>query len=79
MIFETILKFYFSVTSGYSSIFPEGVFVGRIEKNERGKDQLLNLKVGLGPDFSKLVYVDIIDFKNAEEMKKLEREGTANE
>ena len=67
------------LTSGYSSIFPEGVFVGKIVKNERGKDQLLNLKVSLGPDFSKLVYVDIIDFKNAEEMKKLERGIRTNE
>lgn len=67
------------ITSGYSSIFPEGVFVGKIVKTERGKDQLQKLNVGLGPDFSKLVYVDIINFKNAEEMKKLEKEGTNNE
>lgn len=67
------------VTSGYSSIFPEGIFVGKIGKYGRGKDQVLSIDVNLGPDFSKLVYVDIIDFKNAEEMKKLEKEGSLNE
>lgn len=67
------------VTSGYSSIFPEGMFVGKISKFGRGKDQVLNINVVLGQDFSKLTYVDVIDFKDAEEMKTLEKEGIPNE
>lgn len=67
------------VTSGFSDIFPEGIYVGKISKIGKGKDKTINVNVTLGPDFSKLVYVDVIDFKNAEEMKKLEEKALSNE
>lgn len=67
------------LTSGNSSIFPGDVFVGTISKIGRSKSQELNVDITLGPDFTKLTYVDIIDFKNAEEMKRLEKEGATNE
>lgn len=67
------------ITSGYSSIFPEGIFVGTISKMGRSKSQVMSVDVNLGPDFTKLTYVDVIDFKNAEEMKRLKKEGMKNE
>lgn len=67
------------ITSGYSTIFPEGIYVGKISKCGRGSDNDLKIDVQLGVDFAKLAYVDVINFNNAEEMKRLIEEGTRNE
>jgi rod shape-determining protein MreC len=48
-------------TSGYSSVFPPGIYVGRIENIENSEDgQSYNLGIKLGTDFSALREVDVI-------------------
>ena len=64
------------VTSGYSTIFPEGMYVGKVSRSGRSSDNNLRIDVSLGIDFSRLAYVDVIKFKNAPEVKKLQEEGT---
>lgn len=64
------------VTSGYSTIFPEGMYVGKVSRAGRSSDNNLRIDVSLGIDFSRLAYVDVIKFKNAPEVKKLQEEGT---
>lgn len=67
------------VSSGYSTIFPEGIYVGKISKCGRGADNNLRIDVQLGVDFTKLAYVDVVNFQNAEEMKQLIQEGEHND
>ncbi len=67
------------VTNGFSSIFPEGIAVGKVQSVSRGQDNNLSIKVKLGPDFTKLTYVDIIMYKNMTEKRELEKEATGNE
>lgn len=48
-------------TSGYSSVFPPGIYVGDIEHIENSEDgQSYNLKVKLGTNFSSLREVNVI-------------------
>lgn len=61
------------ITSGFSSIFPEGVFIGIVEESEpEYDDNFLTLKVKLASDFASLSNVMIISNKNSEERKNLE-------
>lgn len=52
------------VTSGYSSVFPPGLFVGTIEENKKQTDQVIATKgevnVKLGANFDNLQFVYII-------------------
>ena len=48
-------------TSGYSSVFPPGIFVGKIEKvNNSADGQSYKLDIALGTDFSTLREVNVI-------------------
>ena len=67
------------VTSGYSAIFPEGIPIGKILTYEKGRDDFYSIKVSLFPDFNQLSYVDVIDYKYAEEKKELEKKESAND
>ncbi|GHV15577.1 cell shape-determining protein MreC [Bacteroidia bacterium] len=60
------------VTSGFSDIFPEGIFVGIVEdfKSETN-DNFYNIKVKLSTDFGALKNVQLINIKD-EERKELE-------
>lgn len=50
------------VTSGYSSVFPEGIMVGTVEEYSRQKnDNFYTLKIKLSTDFFKLGNLCIID------------------
>ncbi|QZE14501.1 rod shape-determining protein MreC [Halosquirtibacter laminarini] len=61
------------VTSGYSSIFPEGIPVGVISTFEKkGGSNFYNIDVRLSTDFKELGYVNIINYKTKEERLKLE-------
>lgn len=62
------------VTSGYNSIYPEGMMVGKIDKVEL-KDEALfyDVRVRLSQDFRKLTYVAIIESKLKEEQDSLEQ------
>ena len=65
------------VTSGYSSVFPEGVMLGTIVdfKHESGNN-FYDITVELSTDFKKLSYVKIITNSQAEEQQELENRNT---
>ena len=59
------------VTSGFSSIFPEGIVIGTVSMYDRSKNQLCaDVKVKLATDFKTLNYVYIIGnyFKKEQEL-----------
>jgi len=61
------------VTSGYSSIFPEGIMIGTISKFdvETGTN-FYNIKVDLSTNFRTLKYVEVVKNTKQAELKKLE-------
>lgn len=67
------------ITSGYSSIFPEGIQIGTVNSFRKENDSFYFIEVDLSPDFNSLSYVDIIDYKHAEEQKELEEKEVAND
>jgi rod shape-determining protein MreC len=63
------------VTSGYSSIFPEGILMGNVEKVELEKGaSFYRIKVKLSVDFKNLSFVEVIDHNSRNEQTKLEKE-----
>ncbi len=64
------------ITSGYSSVFPEGLMVGTISDYEKQRnDNFYALRIKLNPDFGNLGYVHIISNRLKEEQNKIEREA----
>lgn len=63
------------VTSGYSSIFPEGIPVGRVKYVKRTNDDNYYMEVTLAADFSQLSYVDAMAFDNLDEEQELENQN----
>ena len=61
-------------TTGFSSIFPEGLMVGTISDFERRGGDFYRITVELATDFKKLHYVDIIG-----NLEKAERTGLENQ
>ncbi|MFV0331160.1 MAG: rod shape-determining protein MreC [Dysgonomonas sp.] len=70
--YEKVAKGDTIVTSGFSDIFPEGIFVGTVEdfKSETN-DNFYTIKVKLSTDFGALKNVQLINIKD-EERKELE-------
>lgn len=61
------------VTSGFSTVFPEGIPVGRIETSEKqANDNFYRLKVNLSTDFYRLRDVRVIKNDFDSERKQLE-------
>ena len=61
------------VTSGYSSIFPEGLMIGTITKWEQDPGtNFYNIKVELSTNFRTLKYVEVVRNTKQAELKKLE-------
>lgn len=61
------------VTSGYSSIFPEGLMIGTITKWEQDAGtNFYNIKVELSTNFRTLKYVEVVRNTKQAELKKLE-------
>ncbi len=61
------------VTSGYSSIFPEGLMIGIISKwDQEGGTNFYNIKVDLSTNFRTLKYVEVVQNTKQAELKKLE-------
>lgn len=59
-------------TSGFSSVFPEGLFVGRVSHITDSKDGLsYSIKVHLGTDFARLRDVSVIVSDNKAEIDSL--------
>lgn len=63
------------VTSGFSSIFPEGELVGFVKTVDRETANFLSIKVRLAVDFKKIADVYVIDNRKKEEKRKLEAES----
>jgi len=63
------------VTSGYSSIFPEGIVLGNVENVELEKGaSFYRIKVKLSADFKKLTFVEVIGHSMRDEQITLEKE-----
>ena len=61
------------VTSGFSTVFPEGIIVGTVEGRARNlSDSFVSLKVRLTTNFSQLSTVRVITNDMAEELRMLE-------
>ncbi len=62
------------ITSGYSTIFPEGIIVGTIDSfyNEQGTN-FYNISVDLNLDMNNLQYVNIVDDIMREERQEIEK------
>ena len=64
------------VTSGYSTVFPEGVMVGTVDDMSDSHDGLSYLlKIKLATDFGKVSNVRVISRSGQEEQGMLEKEG----
>lgn len=60
------------VTSGYSSIFPEGLLIGYVESVDKETANFLNIKVRIAVDFKCIDQVYVIQNKRQEEKRQLE-------
>ncbi len=67
------------VTSGYSSIFPEGILVGYVEEFEEKGGRFYEMKVRLSVDFKRVSEVYIIRNLGKKERKKLENQVSKND
>ena len=68
------------VTSGYNSVFPEGVFVGTVDSFEKEPDKnFWTVHLKLGVDFSRLTYVYVVHNRPRTERDSLETALTAPE
>ena len=62
------------VTSGYSSVFPEGIRIGTIDHfSQRSGGSFYDVRVKLSTDFKTLSYVNIISNPTQGEINSLER------
>ena len=62
------------VSNAYSSVFPEGIMIGTVSDMKSLNNNFYSIRVNLSVDFSRLSYVDVIEFRYNEERKELERE-----
>lgn len=62
------------VTSGYSAVFPEGLFVGTIKNFELKDGNFYHIDVQLGTDYQRLFHVNVIENILQEEQLELESE-----
>ena len=62
------------VTSGYSSVFPEGVLIGTIDSFEQPPgDSYYDVRVKLSVNFKTITYVEVVENKNIIEINQLEK------
>lgn len=63
------------VTSGFSSIFPEGILLGHVEQVDlEDGASFYTIKVKLSVDYKNLAFVEVIGHSLREEQDKLEKE-----
>ncbi|MDR3266024.1 MAG: rod shape-determining protein MreC [Tannerella sp.] len=68
------------VTSGYSTIFPQGMMIGTVEAyDKQHDDNFFSLKVLLATDFQALRTVSAILNRNQEEQKEVEKGAKKND
>ncbi|MFV0591068.1 MAG: rod shape-determining protein MreC [Draconibacterium sp.] len=62
------------VTSGYSSVFPEGIMVGKVESfTQPPGENYYIIHVALSTDFKSVTWVEVIDDLKSEELKELKQ------
>lgn len=62
------------VTSGFSTIFPEGIPLGTIESfNKEGGDNFYTIKVRLSVDFKSVSFVEVIENRNKQEILNIQK------
>jgi len=60
-------------TSGFSSVFPPGIFVGKVKRVLNSDDGLAyKLEIGLSTDFARLRNVAVIDWKAPQPVRTLQ-------
>jgi rod shape-determining protein MreC len=68
------------VTSGYSTIFPEGVLLGTIDSFEKeGGDNFYTISINLSVDFKALTYVEVIENNKRSEIENIQKLTTNEE
>ncbi len=68
------------VTSGYNSVFPEGIKIGKVKEIKTPKHESFHeIKIDFATDFSNLYYVYIAKGKRIIERKKLEESFLDNQ
>ena len=68
------------ITSGFSTIFPEGIIVGTVEEEtKQATDNFYRLKVKLATDFHSLYHVRVLIPQDADERINLERNSASND
>jgi rod shape-determining protein MreC len=60
------------ITSGYSSVYPEGIMVGVIEDIKTNERLYYDLTIKLSQDFRKLSYVEVVRSNLKQELDSLE-------
>jgi rod shape-determining protein MreC len=60
------------VTSGFSSIFPEGILVGTVESFTLATGNFYEIRIRLSTDFQRLFNVNVIRNARQEEQRNLE-------
>lgn len=63
------------ITSGFSYIFPEGELIGFVESVEKDNPNFLTIKVRFAVDFKNIRDLYIIENKNREIIKSIEKNG----
>ncbi|MCF6332930.1 MAG: rod shape-determining protein MreC [Draconibacterium sp.] len=70
------------VTSGYSSVFPEGIMIGVIQSFSQPEgESFYDINVKLATDFKSIYFVEVIDNMDKEQLKQLEdliKNGASN-
>lgn len=68
------------VTSGYSSVFPEGIMIGTIHSFDKAEgENYYNIDVKLSTDFKSLSHVEVVKNLNRQEIEELEIVNGSNE
>jgi rod shape-determining protein MreC len=68
------------ITSGYSTIFPQGIMVGIVDSYDKQRDDnFFSLKVRLATNFQTLRTVSVIENRNQEEQKEIEKQVRKND
>lgn len=67
------------ITSGFSSIFPEGILIGFISSFEEKSGSFYEIKVRLSTDFKRLDHVNVIGNLHQIEMLELEKQAEKND
>ncbi len=62
------------VTSGFSSIFPEGKLLGFVESVEGETTNFKNIRVRLAADFKHVDDVNVVQNENSEELREFEKD-----